>query len=116
MREANDRSCVLSIKGKYGSALLTGDIEVPPEQTLFQHYGNGLKSDLLQIPHHVSKTSSAPRFLSVTRPQYAALSRGVRNRFNHPDQGVVGRYEQQEAQIGDTARNGQLSYRSLREG
>ena len=36
--------------------------------------------------------------------------------FNHPDQGVVGRYEQQEAQIGDTLRDGQLSFRSLREG
>ena len=89
---------------------------MPAEQTLFQHYRNGLISDLLQIPHHGSKTSSTPRFLSATKPQYAALSRGVRNRFNHPDQGVVGRYEQQEAPIGDTARNGQLSYRSLREG
>ena len=116
VREANDRSCVLSIKGKYGRALLTGDIEMPAEQTLFQHYGNGLKSDLLQIPHHGSKTSSTTRFLSATKPQYAALSRGVRNRFNHPDQGVVGRYEQQEAQIGDTAKDGQLSYRSLRAG
>ena len=36
--------------------------------------------------------------------------------FDHPDQGVVGRYEQQEAQIGDTASDGQLSFRSLREG
>ena len=36
--------------------------------------------------------------------------------LNHPDQGVVGRYEQQEAEIGDTARDGQLSYRSLRGG
>ena len=38
------------------------------------------------------------------------------NRFSHPDQGVLGRYEQQEAQIGDTAKDGQLSYRSLRAG
>lgn len=36
--------------------------------------------------------------------------------FDLPDQGVVGRYEQQEAQIGDTAKDGQLSYRSLRAG
>ena len=113
---ANDRSCVLRIKGRYGSALLTGDVEMAAERNLLKHYGNGLKSDLLQIPHHGSKTSSTERFLTATRPHYAALSRGVLNRFNHPDKAVVGRYQEHGAQIGDTATDGQLSYHSLREG
>ena len=113
---ANDRSCVLRIKGRYGSALLTGDIETAAERTLFRHYGKGLKSDVMQIPHHGSKTSSTERFLTATRPRYAPLSRGVLNRFNHPDQAVVGRYQEHGAQIGDTATDGQLSYQSLRKG
>jgi len=113
---ANDRSCVLLIKGRYGSALLTGDIETAAERNLLKSYGKGLKSDVLQIPHHGSKTSSTERFLAATRPRYAALSRGVLNRFNHPDPAVVARYQEHGAQIGDTATDGQLSYQSLREG
>ena len=113
---SNDRSCVLRIKGQYGSALLTGDIETAAEQSLLKYYGKGLKSDVLQIPHHGSKTSSTERFLATTQPRYAALSRGVLNRFNHPDQTVVERYQRHGAQIGDTATDGQLSYQSLREG
>ena len=113
---ANDRSCVLMIKGRYGSALLTGDIETAAERNLLKSYGKGLKSDVLQIPHHGSKTSSTERFLAATRPRYAALSRGVLNRFNHPDPAVVARYQEHGAQLADTATDGQLSYQSLREG
>ena len=38
------------------------------------------------------------------------------NRFNHPDQAIVARYQEHGAQIGDTATDRQLSYQSLREG
>ena len=116
IRDANDLSCVLSIQGQYASALLTGDIETPSEQVLVGHYGQGLQTDLLQIPHHGSKTSSTKNFLRRTAPRHAVLSRGRQNRFNHPASEVVKRYERQQARIWDTAVDGQVTFLSLRGG
>jgi competence protein ComEC len=116
IRDANDRSCVLSIQGRYASALLTGDIETPSEQVLIGHYGQGLQTDLLQIPHHGSKTSSTKNFLRRTAPRHAVLSRGRQNRFDHPASEVVERYEMQQARIWDTAVDGQVTFLSLRGG
>ena len=116
IRDANDLSCVLSIQGQYASALLTGDIETPSEQVLVGHYGQGLQTDLLQIPHHGSKTSSTKNFLRRTAPRHALLSRGRQNRFNHPASEVVKRYERQQVRIWDTAVDGQVTFLSLRGG
>ena len=116
IRDANDRSCVLSIQGRYASVLLTGDIETPSEQVLIGRYGQGLQTDLLQIPHHGSKTSSTKNFLRRTAPRHAVLSRGRQNRFDHPASEVVERYEMQQARIWDTAVDGQVTLLSLRGG
>ena len=116
IRDANDLSCVLSIRGRYASALLTGDIETPSEQVLIGRYGQGLQTDLLQVPHHGSKTSSTENFLRRIAPRHAVLSRGRQNRFAHPASEVVKRYEMQQARLWDTAVDGQITLRSLRGG
>ena len=116
IRDANDLSCVLSVQGQYASALLTGDIESPSEQVLVGRYRHRLQTDLLQIPHHGSKTSSTQNFLRRIAPRHAVLSRGRQNRFDHPASEVVKRYERRQARIWDTAVDGQVTFLSLRGG
>jgi len=112
VRDANDVSCVIRIQGKYGSALLTGDIEAAAEQTLVDRYGSGLKVDVLQIPHHGSNTSSTAGFLKAAGPRHALLSRGRKNRFGHPAPEVENRYLREQVRIWDTAKHGQIDLQS----
>ncbi|RZO22511.1 MAG: DNA internalization-related competence protein ComEC/Rec2 [Candidatus Thioglobus sp.] len=114
--EDNNKSCVLHIKGKFGTALFTGDLERPAEVALSHLYGRELGADVLQIPHHGSHSSSSTLFLSQVNPKLGILSRGVNNRYGHPSDRVVSRYRQRGIRILDTARVGQIYLVSRRSG
>ena len=89
----NARSCVLSIKARGRRVLLTGDIEADVERALLAAPA-ALKSDLLVVPHHGSKTSSTAEFVDAVAPEAAIVAVGYRNRFRHPAAEVVERYMQ----------------------
>lgn len=90
--EGNNGSCVLHISSRYGSALLPGDIEREQEQWLIAEYGNRLAATVLVVPHHGSRTSSSPGFVKTVSPAVALFPVGYRNRYHHPNPGVVDRY------------------------
>jgi competence protein ComEC len=112
----NNRSCVLHVSGPYGSLLLTGDIEHRAEQILVRRYGDDLKVDILQVPHHGSKTSSGLGFLTATQPLMALFSRGSANRFGHPAPEIKRRYEWLGIRILDTAERGQVNLETTTKG
>ena len=90
----NAVSCVLRVADSAGrSVLLTGDIESPQEAALVARSGPALRSTLLLVPHHGSKTSSTDAFLDAVRPQIAVVQAGYRSRFGHPAPEVLARYE-----------------------
>lgn len=43
-----------------------------------------IKSDILKVAHHGSKTSSTKEFISAVEPQYAVIGVGKENKFGHP--------------------------------
>ena len=53
-----------------------------------------LRSDVLVVPHHGSKTSSSAPFLDAVRPTIAVFQAGYRNRFGHPAAEVLERYRE----------------------
>ncbi|HEY0267742.1 MAG TPA: DNA internalization-related competence protein ComEC/Rec2 [Methyloradius sp.] len=89
----NDRSCVLKVTSQFGSLLLTGDIEAKAEDALLGAQNKLLKSDVLIVPHHGSKTSSTPGFVATVEPAIAIFTVGYLNRFGHPKAQIVDRYE-----------------------
>jgi competence protein ComEC len=114
-------SCVLRISTGQQSALLVGDIEQPQELRIVAdvlnnaNYVNNafmLKSDVLLVPHHGSKTSSSAEFLDAVKPQLAVVQAGYRNRFGHPVASVVARYNDRHIKVIDTAHCGALSWSS----
>jgi competence protein ComEC len=82
--DKNNDSCVLKIQTQGSSMLLTGDIEQIAEDELIRAYGEQLKSEVLLLPHHGSKTSSSYRFILEVAPQFAIASLGFDNRFHFP--------------------------------
>jgi competence protein ComEC len=53
---------------------------------------DALKSRVLLVPHHGSKTSSSAAFIDAVAPQTAVAQAGFRNRFGHPAPAVERRY------------------------
>jgi len=88
----NDLSCVVRIDSAHGSVLLTGDLEAKGEDELVRRDAAALKTDVLIVPHHGSRTSSTTAFIAATAPAVAVFTPGYRNRFGHPRPEVVARY------------------------
>jgi competence protein ComEC len=95
-REArrNNQSCVLRIETAGGSILLTGDIERQVEMQLVSS-----PVDVLLVPHHGSRSSSSPEFITALKPRYAIVPVGYRSRFGHPAPEVLHRYHAAGARL-----------------
>jgi len=92
--QKNLNNTSLVVKLEYGSIsfLFTGDIEEPVEHMLAD--GNKkLRSQVLKVPHHGSKTSSSTKFLESIHPAYAIISSGKENNFGHPSPNVIRRFQ-----------------------
>jgi competence protein ComEC len=95
----NDRGCVLRISIANRHILLTADIEKASEIELLKEHPDKLPAALLVVPHHGSKTSSTDEFVAAVRPDYAVFTVGYRNRFGHPKQKIVQRYDDSGSQL-----------------
>ncbi len=120
-QKSNAMSCVLRISTLQASVLLAGDIELAQEAKLVSDQQNGdpgnlnstvLKSNVLLVPHHGSKTSSSAAFLDAVQPQIAVVQAGYRNRFGHPAPNVLERYKERNVKVMDTARCGAMLWSS----
>ena len=106
----NDLSCVVRIDSAWGSVLLTGDLEARGELELVRHDAAALKSDVLLVPHHGSKTSSTPAFIAAAAPAVAVYTPGYRNRFGHPRPEIVARYDEAGVTTFRTDYDGALTF------
>jgi competence protein ComEC len=107
-------SCVLQISTAGGAMLLTGDIERAAENALLLNFTK-LRSDVLLIPHHGSRTSSSEPFIAAVAPRWAIVATGYRNRFGHPSAEVLERYRAAGAGVWRTDRDGAIHVALLAE-
>lgn len=91
--DLNDYSpiCVLS----YGdfSLMITGDAEQFTENEFLNYYKNtGYPDvDVLSVGHHGSSTSSSYDFIRAIKSEYAVISCGKDNDYDHPTRGTLDR-------------------------
>lgn len=93
---------------KLFTVLFTGDIEYDAEQELVKEYGNKLKSDILKVAHHGSKTSSSQEFINLVKPEIALIGVGKDNTFGHPNYGVIEKLKKIKAKIYRTDLDGEI--------
>ncbi len=110
--ETNEASIVIKISYGDTSFLLTGDSPSEVEEFLAQRYGDQLKSNVLKLGHHGSKTSSSDTFLETVQPDITIVSAGLGNKYGHPAPEVIERVESVNAQIFETSLMGSIECRS----
>ena len=107
--DENDNSLVIYTTIHKKGILLTGDISSTIENNLINQYHlNNLY--LLKVAHHGSITSTSPTFLDKTAPQYAVISVGLNNRFDHPHPLVINRLKERSIKTYLTSLNGSIKY------
>lgn len=104
----NNTSIVMKMHYKDFTMMFTGDVENPVEVAIANKYGNLLKSDVLKVAHHGSRTSSNYQFISKVRPQFAVISCGDFNKYHHPNKNVVGALNHLGATVYNTNANGDI--------
>ena len=106
----NNNSIVANIIFNDFKMLFTGDIEQISENKIVQKYQgtNKLKSSILKIAHHGSKTSTTQEFLNSVKPKIALIGVGINNKFDHPNLEVLERLYKCDSRIYRTDQNGEV--------
>lgn len=104
----NNDSIVLLLRLGDRSFLLTGDVEEEGEEAVLKERLS-LRSDVVKVAHHGSKTSSIEAFVNSTRPSWAIISVGRHSMFGHPNKDVVERWRASGAEIMTTGQRGTIT-------
>lgn len=107
-KSGNNDSLAFRVQFGARSFLLTGDMEKPMEGILLADHAN-LRSDVLKVGHHGSKTSTIAPFLDAVSPSVALISDGYNNAFGHPHPDVLARLRDRRAGILRTDLNGAIT-------
>src|SRR5690606_2053306 len=110
----NAQACVLRIRGRHHTALLTADIGSREEAGLVSR---GLGSiDVVMAAHHGSKTSSGPELVAEVQAVHVVAQAGAWNRYGHPAAHIQTRWQDSGARFWRTDRHGAISLYSRADG
>jgi competence protein ComEC len=110
--EENNESLVVKVGGKK-FFLFTGDASEEAEQDMLR-LGAWLRSDVLKVSHHGSRTSSSEDFVKAVSPEVAVISVGRDNPYGHPHAETLERLR--GARIYRTDRDGAVKVTVMPEG
>ncbi len=87
---SNDGSVVAKLSYGNTSVVLTGDATTKTEKIILDGSSKGsLRSTILKVGHHGSRTSTSASFTQAVAPTYAFISDGKDNKYGHPHQDVL---------------------------
>ncbi|RUS44566.1 MBL fold metallo-hydrolase [Cohnella sp. AR92] len=107
----NDMSAVVHLTFGQTSFLFTGDAEVKSEQDMISS-GVDLKSDVLLVGHHGSKSSTSQKFLDKVNPTYAVIQVGKGNNYGHPTQEILKRLNDKGVKVYRNDEQGNIIFTS----
>jgi competence protein ComEC len=104
----NNDGTVLRIRYGNQTFLFAADVEKEAEARILKTQGD-LRSNIVKVAHHGSKTSSTQSFVDATRPSVVVISVGRTSIFGHPNKEVVDRWRASGAQVMTTGEKGTIS-------
>lgn len=106
--ETNASSVVARLVYGDTSYLFTGDSPIAIEDYLVGKYKTELKSDILKLGHHGSRTSSGNKYLETVAPILGIISAGKGNTYGHPHAEVLDRLANHGIKYLSTIDNGTI--------
>ena len=104
----NNVSLVLKLEYCSSSLLFAGDAEKSVEEKLLARYGSFVRSDVLKVGHHGSRTSTGQNFAGLVQPGIAVISSGKNNKFGHPAPEVLSILRKQGVEVHRTDKEGAI--------
>jgi len=108
----NDGSIVAELIYGETEIMLTGDATEKVERHLLAINPSDLKSDVLKVGHHGSRTSTSEKFVAAVAPQFAVISDGAGNRYGHPHKEVLDALQKFGVKVFRTDQSGTVILRS----
>jgi len=102
--DLNNYSAVVKISYGNRKFLFMGDAETKSENEITKD----VSADVIKIGHHGSDTSSDQSFVNKVKAQYVIIMVGTNNRYDHPYQIIIDRWENSGATIYRTDLNGNI--------
>ncbi len=107
----NDNSMIMKVRFMNQRILFTGDIENQAEADFLERYH--VKADWLKVAHHGSITSSSETFIDQVNPSVALVPARRNNRFNHPSDVVIDRFNQRGINVYSLKQYGSVEFFSI---
>lgn len=105
----NGQSTVL--QGSFGGLnfLFMGDLDQAGERAMLSADVH-LRTDVLKLGHHGSKTATAPDFVAQIQPRLAIISAGRQSRYGHPHEETLTTLRQAQVPAISTQTSGMIRY------
>lgn len=106
--DENNNCLVLKITYASTSFLFMADAETDEESSLLNADCN-LNCTVLKVAHHGSSSSTSDAFLDAATPEYAVISVGKENRYQHPAEAVLERIKTHDIKLFRTDLQGDIT-------
>lgn len=107
--DTNNYSIVIRMVHGENSFIFMGDAHRESEEEILNS-GLTLQSDVIKIGHHGSRSSTSVEFLDAVSPEYAVISVGENNTYNHPHEETLETLSQANIQVYRTDLSGDITF------
>lgn len=105
----DDNNYSICFKVSFGQIdmIMTGDAEREVEEIILES-GINIDAEILKVGHHGSDTSSSEEFLDAVSADYALISCGFPNKYEHPIKSTMEKLEERNIEVYRTDESGSI--------
>ncbi|MCM1363846.1 MAG: MBL fold metallo-hydrolase [Faecalibacterium sp.] len=108
LKDLNNMSVICKVQANAVKFMILADAEKKELETVYKHAN--LKSDIITMGHHGSKTSLHDEFLSRVNAKVAVISCGKDNSYGHPNEETINYLDDNNIAYYRTDKNGSIVF------
>ena|GEM_PF-2382545 len=109
-RTQNDESIVTRIQVDETAIIHSGDVSARVEERIIAEHSGKLKSDIMILGHHGSRTSTSEAWLETVGPSVAVYQSGMDNQYGHPHEETLNKLTERSIAVYGTDIHGTIHF------